>query len=265
MSGEQFELYEGLSEPQRFGYVERKKGVLKEVGTQVYLHEVLISPEVLSAEDLFTTISSFTQVRDPRVPAIIDAWQNKESINYVTLELEGFPLDSSEARSILKSIHSNYFEEMAFQTLATIAALHSQNATHRRIRKEVFNVHDTGFVFMCDGGLIERINKIIEEQTVGNGGQLMLVSNLAAYDVVDWAAMVATLMTDTSILDPSTRISDEILPEDVAQAQKKILQLNGETPMSLFLNKCLQARADNVAVYDNGGEALRAFPERDKS
>lgn len=264
MSESRNELYEAQGDIQKSGAVDRWKAVLRDVGTSVYVHEIHVSPDQLSAEDLFQTLGSFTQVRDPRVPAIVDAWQNPDSISLVTLELEGYPLDSKESRAILKSVYSNYYEEMAFQTLATLAALHSQNATHRHVRKEVFNVHETGFVFMRDPGLVERINSIIEEQLNGSFAQLMLVSNLAAYDVVDWAAMVATLMTDTAILDPSIRITQEMLPEDVAQAQKQIKSLLGESEMSEFLAKCLQARADNVAIYDNAGEALKAFPTRDK-
>lgn len=266
MSESRIEYYEASGEPKTFGFVERTRASIKDVGTLVYIHEVHISPDKLTAADLFQTLNSFTNVRDPRVPAVIDAWQEKDSIGFVTLELEGHPLDSNEARTLLKANRLNYFEEAAFQSLATLSSLHSQNATHRHVRKEVFAIHETGFIFMRDAGLIERINSIIQEQLDGNFAQLLLVSNLASYDVVDWAAMVATLMTGVPILDPSSRLSnDEILPEQVARAQKQIIQLLGENPMSSFLSKCLQARADNVAIYDNAGDAMKAYPQKDKS
>ncbi|MDX1973516.1 MAG: hypothetical protein SFY68_13380 [Candidatus Sumerlaeia bacterium] len=266
MSESRTNLYTITGEPETRVHIQRVSAQVTEVGTPVYLHTIQLAGKELEALEFFASIQTFTNVRDPRVPMLIDAWQEGTGVQFVTLELNGFPIDSSEAQGILSSHGNQLLDEIGYQTLATLAVLHSQNATHRRVRKEVFAVHETGFIFMKDCGLLDRLQNLASQQFDDAPGGMLLASNLAAYDVVDWAAMMATMITRVPILDPSRRKSEEeLLPEEVDQAQRQLIQLMGETPMAIFLNKCLQARADNVPVFDQAGDALKHYPGKEKT
>lgn len=264
MSESRRKLYEvDTSTTEQVGSIERSKATVKSTGSQIYFHRIDKATNLISLEDLFSKINSFCRVRDPRVPMLTDAWEDEGSIEFVLLEQEGVALNSPESRQILKRLNRNFGFEVTYQTLATIAALHDQNATHRHIMKEAFIVHETGLIYLKDHGLLGRINKILNDERDGGDGvtSFQLASNLSGFDVADWACMVASILLGESILDPSHRLEREnVEPEAVAMAQKQITKSMNDNAISKFLVKCLQSRADTVGGFDNASDALKAFP-----
>ena len=115
-------------------------------------------------------------------------------------------------------------------------------------------------VFMRYHGLNSRLRKLLEDLTGVDVSDMLVVANLYACDVCDWAAMVASILCNMPILDPSKRYDDSLIPEQVAVAVKNVRSHVHNKPMAEFLCEAMQARADSTGGFENAGEAIKSYP-----
>lgn len=262
MAGEdRNELYEVRQQLETRSEIRRFEARVKSTGARVVFHEVLVDREVVSIEDLFLRVGQYAQLRDVRVPRIIDAWQTGNRIHYVTLEQFGDPLGTPEARIHFETTGRSMPLEVAYQSLSALAALHDQTVLHRRVALDCFVVTPSCMVFMRYHGLNGRIRRLLDDLSGNNISDMLLVANLYACDVCDWAAMVATMLCGMPILDPKKRSDDSLIPEQVAVAVKLVRDHIKNKPFADFLCEAMMARGDSTRGFENGGAAVKAYPQ----
>lgn len=261
MSGEdRSQLYEVRDALETRSEVKRFEARVKSTGARVVYHEVLVDREVVPIGELFLKLGPYALLRDVRVPCLVDAWQTEKRIQYVTLEQFGDPLESAEARVLFEAAGRNMAMEVAYQTLSALAALHDQTVLHRRLASDCFLVTPGCMVFMRYHGMNSRIRRLLEDLSGTNISDMLLVANLYACDVCDWAAMIATMLCGTPILDPRKRTDDSLVPEQVSVAVKQVRGSVKNKALADFLCDAMMARADSTKGFENAGAAVKAYP-----
>ncbi len=240
--------------------IRRFNGRVKSTGARVVVHEMEVDREAVPVGELFQKTGPYAALRDVRVPRLIDAWQTDKSISYVTLEQTGDPLGSPEARVHFTAAQRDFEREIAYQSLSALAALHDQTILHRHIAADCYVVTPACMVFMRYHGLDMRIGKLMEDFSGVDVSDMMLVANLYACDVCDWAAMISGILCKMPVLDPKKRYDDSLIPEQVTVAVKKVRDHVRNKAMADFLCTAMQARADSTAGFENAGEAVKAYP-----
>src|SRR5690606_13024392 len=116
--------YETIKEIDPVGRTHRYLARERTLGTPVVTHRVDIEGLNAKVDGILADLSQEAQVRDVHIPPIFDAWVSGTDLWYVRREFDGVPLVSADARSRLTLWGRDYLDELAYQTLAALGALH---------------------------------------------------------------------------------------------------------------------------------------------
>jgi hypothetical protein len=209
-------------------------------------------------------------VRHPRLPLLVDAWYHDGHVEWVTTSEDGDPLGSPEGmgpigRSPSFGVTVSPEEEIGWQTLDALAALHEQGISHRALRREAYCVTRSGMVFLWEWALCARMAQIIADPP--GGMRFELSTNLLGRDVADWGLMMAELVTGSQFTDHGPVGEPPTLdpsPDTLAAAQEAARHRLPKGPFSDFINKAIDGRREAHRGFPNATEARAAFPSLSK-
>jgi len=205
-------------------------------------------------------------VRHPRLPLLVDAWFHEDRVEWVTTEEGGDPLGSPESMgaigrgpSFTTAPHPE--EEIAWQTLEALAALHEQGISHRALRMECYRVTQAGQVMLWEWALCARLARTVSEAP--GGMRFELSTNLLGRDVADWGLMMAELLSGQQFIDHGV-IGEppEMEPsaDTLSAAQDTLRARLSKGPFLDFIAKAIEGRREAHRGFPNALEARGAFP-----
>ncbi len=246
--------------------VERSACTEITLGVSLVLHRLAVSEAHTRQQEIERQLRLWGAVRHPRLPLLVDAWFHGESIEWVTTDSGGDPLGSPESvaplgrgPSFTSSVTTD--DEIAWQTLDALAALHEQGISHRALRAECFRVTPEGLVFLWEWALCARLSRLVSEPA--GGMRFELSTNLLGRDVADWGLMMAELLTSRQFisrgpvgeppdLDPS--------PDTLFAAQEALRAKYGRGALLDFMVRAIDGRREAHRGFPNAMEARAAFP-----
>lgn len=251
-----------LGEPlEKVGRTQRHAGRERSTGARVVLHRVDLAGLNADHDAIFSDLAQEAQVRDPHVPPLIDAWSSSEELWYVRREFEGEPLTAAAARKRLRAFGRDYLDELTYQTLRGLAALHDHIVSHKYVSARCYVVMESGLVVLRDTGLWRRINERAVKGGAG-GFHVSLVANLARRDVAAWAAMIAAFATgrEFRLIEDDDGVLTAT-PEDV-KVMNQVVESNVDNePFARMLVKAFEAFTNHEGGgFESAGEALHSFP-----
>lgn len=251
--------YQVVQPMEPHGIVYRFAAREKQFGAPVVIHRVDFAEHGFEPDAVTVPVARWGNLRDARLPLMIDAWTNEDSATWVLVEHAGVPLASSGATELLSGLEGGAARQAVFQSLSALAVLHEPSLSHRSLRADCFSVSPGGVVLLSNWGLDGRLTA--DADSKADSAAFTLSANYQSHDLASWAFAIGGVLLDRPLAVESELAVAAPVPDVVERARDALRKDLADKALAKLLGDCMEIRASDRPVYDNAVEALAAaFP-----